>query len=246
MLRVFDDLRDLFQQADIGLSPLYEEVAGTELTGPLAYTTPLMHGVAETVFSSKAMIAFNLVQNSIDEAKGAARISIIAGRYADGPFKAKMRKHVSEELKHSRQFLRLMDLTGLQARVTEADIESLRKVLDFDDELPAFICRVHSIEIRSWTMLRIYIELLEKLGDDQLAGAIPVLREILSDEIGHVLYTGQYVVERLEEDPAFADTLHACMAHTNRETWQDVATMAAYLADNFEEALAPAGSTTSA
>ena len=207
--------------------------------GPgLAYGSAAMFGVTATVLSSRKMIAYNLAQNAIDEAKGAARIQMIADRYADGPLHKKMHRHVGEELKHSRQFKELVPATGYHTRDDPVDEKATEEVLDFDDELRAFICRVHSIEIRSWTVLRMYQHILKQRDFPDLSDvALPVLDDIMQDEINHVLYTGQQIDEWLREGAELQDVFGECLDHTNRETWQDVASMTSWLAKYYKEVL---------
>lgn len=239
MYDVLDDLKQLYRDSGISPGPTYLRSMERALGGgALAYGTPAMTGITDTVLSSPRMVAFNLVQNSIDEAKGAARIQVIADKYADEPLYKKMHRHVGEEMKHSRQFHDLVPATGYEAVQEEPDAKAADEVLDFDDELRAFICRVHSIEIRSWTVLRMYRAALERRQFPQLSdAALPVLADIMQDEINHVLYTGEQIDEWLREDPSLQTTLDECFAHTNRETWQDMATMMAWLAKNFPDVL---------
>lgn len=243
MYQVYDDLKQLFADRDITTSPHYDKLMASMLGPGLAYATPAMYGLTSTVLSSRRMVAYNLVQNSIDEAKGAARIQVIADKYAAGtPLYKKMKRHVGEELKHSRQFKELVDATGYEAIDTPVPPEATEEVLDFDDELKAFICRVHSIEIRSWTVLRIYQQVLrDNLFPALTEAALPVLDDIMQDEMYHVVYTGQQIDEWLNEDDSLETTLVECMQHTNRETWQDIAAMTSWLAQNFPQLLADEG-----
>lgn len=240
MYDVFSDLMNLYQQNKIEPCAKYREIAANALDGRLAYSTPAMFGLTATLFSSDKMVAYNLMQNSIDEAKGAARVCLIADRYAPPELQAKMKRHVADEMKHSKQFLNLVPLTSLT--VTEEPAEEgdkeLAKVLDFEDSLQTFLCRVHSIEIRSWTMLRLYMKVIEAGGRPNLQKAIAVLENIMADEITHVLYTGQQINEWLLDEERVGQALTECFSHTNRETWHDMAFMSNYLADNFSSALA--------
>jgi hypothetical protein len=240
MFEVGSDLQKLYLDNGIETREPYNSLMARALGPGLAYGTPAMYGVTATVLSSKRMIAYNLVQNSIDEAKGAARIQVIADRYAsDTPLYKKMKRHVGEELKHSRQFKDLVAATGYEAETTKAEPGAADEVLDFDDELKAFICRVHSIEIRSWTVLRMYQQILAKNEFPELTErALPVLADIMQDEMFHVMYTGQQIDEWLRDDPELESTLLECMNHTNRETWQDIASMTVWMADNFTRLLA--------
>ncbi|HZN20081.1 MAG TPA: hypothetical protein VFB84_18115 [Micromonosporaceae bacterium] len=240
MLRVYDDLQKLYADHDVHTGQDYNTLMAEALGPGLAYATPAMFGVTATVLSSRRMIAYNLVQNSIDEAKGAARIQVIADRYAaDTPLERKMKRHVGEELKHSRQFKDLVTTTGYGTVDEAVDQDAADEVLDFDDELKAFICRVHSIEIRSWSVLRMYQQVLGENEFPQLTeAALPVLDDIMQDEMFHVRYTGQQIDEWLREDPSLATTLLECMSHTNRETWQDIAAMTSWLAQHFPRLLA--------
>lgn len=235
MFDVLADLHALFREHGVATSPLYDESIGRALRPPaLAYGTPAMYGITATVLSSRRMVAYNLTQNAIDEAKGAARIQVVADRYAEPALHRKMNRHVGEELKHSRQFKRLVEATGYGTMDDYIDAKIAEEVLDFDDSLQAFICRVHSIEIRSWTVLRMYRAILEEGRFPDLSEVgIPVIENIMVDEINHVLYTGGQVSEWLAEDPGLQSTFDECMAHTNRETWQDIASMTSWLADNF-------------
>ncbi|MGP4000265.1 hypothetical protein [Streptomyces sp. 8N706] len=242
MYDVLADLKNLYKEREIELGELYVESMTTALNHQLSYQVPAMYGITRTLFDSPRMIAWNLVQNGIDEAKGAARIQIIAEKYADPELAKKMHRHVGEELKHSRLFLNMVQLTGYQT--VEVDLadgeEQVGMVMDFDDELRAFICRVHSIEIRSWTVLRYYLDALREMSRQDIAEKmIPVIEHIMVDEINHVVYTGEAIDGWLREDPSLKETLDGCFAHTNRETWQDIAGMAKYLADNYSFALDP-------
>lgn len=235
---VLVDLQKLYDSRGFTPEHLYKDSVAKTLTSTLAYGTPAMYGITGTVLSSRKMIAYNLIQNSIDEAKGAARIQIIADKYADPALAKKMHRHVGEELKHSKQFLQLIKATGFQVEEGDLDTEAVEEVLDFEDDLRAFICRVHSIEIRSWTVLRMYQEVLGERRFPEFSNeALPVLDDIMQDEINHVFYTGVQIDEWLREDPSLQPTLDECFAHTNRETWQDMASMTRWLADNFDDAL---------
>src|SRR5258706_501731 len=149
MYDVHRDLHELLESHGVAISPVYRTLSGDALTEQLSYATDAMYGLAATLLSSPRMVAHNLVQNSIDEAKGAARIKVIAERYAPPDLAAKMFRHVRDEMRHSSQFMSLLEITGRRCiadSVANAASAEVRKVLDFDDELRAFICRVHSIE----------------------------------------------------------------------------------------------------
>lgn len=235
-VHVHSDLCKLYVAHGLSVNDTYKSVSGEIMGSALAYATPLMRGIAETIFSSPIMIAYNLIQNSIDEAKGAARIQLIADRYADGPLKKKMERHIAEEFKHSVQFRQLLDIVGVGLYMSDTDAsEEVEKVLQFDDDLKSFICRVHSIEIRSWTMLRMYIDILQESGKPNLQRGVPVITDILQDEITHVLYTGKQLSDWIDEDPRIVSIMRDCFAHTNRETWRDLANMAEYVAGHHEE-----------
>lgn len=233
-MNVLDDLSDLYKSREFSPGEKYQDSMQRALTASLAYGTPSMFGITATVLSSRKMIAYNLMQNSIDEAKGAARIQIIADKYADPELHKKMHRHVGEEMKHSKQFMELIEATGYHSESTEPETEEVERVLDFDDDLKSFICRVHSIEIRSWTVLRMYQQILGEHQFPEISEiALPVLDDIMQDEINHVFYTGVQIDEWLREDPSLQATLDECLAHTNRETWQDMASMMTWLAQNF-------------
>jgi len=234
MFNVLADLIDLYEMKGVHLCEAYSDIASEALDVSLPYSTPAMYGMVATLFSSEKMIAYNLIQNSIDEAKGAARIKIIAERYAPPALEVKMNKHVAEEMKHSHQFLNLLPLTGYtyEREDKQDNKKELNNILDFDDDLQKFICRVHSIEIRSWTVLRIYMKVIEELKISRMEKAIAVLQDIMNEEITHVLYTGEQIIKWLNEDDKIATVLKDCFAHTSRETWHDLANMSNYLADN--------------
>lgn len=225
------DLQELLRAKGVEPTSHYLAVADRALGEALSYNTPAMYGMAAALFESERMIAHNLIQNSIDEAKGAARVEIIARRYAPPELKKKMLKHVGDELRHSRQFLSLLKLTSYRSETAD-ERNAVAAVFEFDDELKAFLCRVHSIEIRSWTMLRHYIAILQGSANPRLREAIPVLEAILSDEINHVAYTAEQLIAWLGEENALRGTLAQCFEHTNRETWRDLANMANYLAEH--------------
>lgn len=247
MYDVLTDLGKLYSSYGIETGDRYEVSMTRAMNSKLAYGSPAMYGVTATVLSSRRMIAYNLAQNAVDEAKGAARIQIIADNYADGDLHKKMHRHVGEELKHSKLFKELVLATGYETRDDPIEPDATDEVLDFDDELKAFICRVHSIEIRSWTVLRMYRHVLGQRAFPELSdAALPVLDDIMQDEINHVVYTGQQIDEWLRDDPDLQAILDECLEHTNRETWQDIAAMTTWLAKNYDVVLSDEDADTSA
>lgn len=239
MFNVFSDLMDLYKKKGIPVNKSYEEIASQALGPSLAYATPTMHGLVSTLFSNDELIAHNLIQNSIDEAKGAARISLITERYSPPELRKGFMRQVEDEWRHSEQFLGLLPLVGYEfERVKdEASKRELENVLDFDDDLYAFGCRAHSIEIRSWIVLRLYKQVIAELGLSHMRPALPILDQIMEDEIYHVTYLGRIVMDWMERYPALAKTLQNCLAFTNRETWHDIANMANFLADHSGDVL---------
>jgi hypothetical protein len=233
-IQVHDDLMHLFESKGLIPCDRYKKVVADHLHHFLPYGSDVMHGVILTLFQSDKMVAFNLIQNSIDEAKGATRIGIIADRYAHEPLKSKMMTHVSEEMKHSQQFLGLLPMTSCHYVQNEADgqTEEIKGILDFDDDLVGFLCRVHSIEIRSWTVLRYYKQVIRELHKEHLFPALAVLDDIMSDEIGHVLYTGEQINTWMSTNEQLEGMLDACFAHTSKETWVDLSNMTTYLSSN--------------
>lgn len=232
---VAGDLLRLMRQRGVTLTSAYERVIGTVATEGFSYCTPAMFGITETLFSNKLMIAHNMLQNAVDEAKGAARVNVIAQKYADPVLHNKMKRHVSDELRHSRMFAESIALTGFRIEKEDEAVisQAVDDVLVFDDDLITFLCRVHSIEVRSWTMLRLYVELLRSKEESSLKSIASVLQRILADETYHVQYTCGQINEWLDDGLAAEDTLLNCFRHTNRETWHDMANMADYLADNY-------------
>jgi hypothetical protein len=193
----------LYSTRGIQISPGYAQACDRFLGPGLAYATPMMRGVTATLLSNPTLLAFNLVQNAIDEAKGAARVKLIADRHATGDLASKMRRHVADEFKHSVQFRKLLAVVEVANCDRDPDEvgREVASVLEFDDDLQVFICRIHSIEIRSWTVLRNYIDILSSHENERLHRALQVLEDIMADEINHVLYTGQQVSEWIEADP---------------------------------------------
>jgi len=240
---IFHDLQGLLLAHGVIPGQIYLETLGHYFSDVVAYNSPAMRGLVETLLSSPTMVAFNLLQNAVDEAKGGARVQIMAERYAKDDLRTKMLTHAQDEFRHSTQFLGLIKFTGIQTESAQNEEEKAecfvetQQVFDFDDTLTTFIARVHSIEIRSWTILRLYIDILEGYDDSKLKLMIPVLRQIMADETRHVAYTGKQVSDWLEQDPAYQHEAIGCLAHTNNETWEDFARMSRYLADNHSEAL---------
>lgn len=234
MFNVFFDLMGLYKDKGIPVNRSYEEIASQALGPSLAYATQTMHGLVSTIFSSDEMIAHNLIQNSIDEAKGAARISLITERYSPPELRKGFMRQVEDEWRHSEQFLGLLPLVGYEyERVTdEASKKELTNVLDFDDDFRIFGCRAHSIEIRSWIVLRLYKQVIKELGLSHMLPALPVLNQIMEDEIHHVTYLGRIVMDWIEQERGVSESLKTCFAFTNRETWHDIARMANFLADH--------------
>lgn len=240
MINVKEDLMELYAERTMTVTPLYQEIMSQQLAEGLAYTEPVMVGLIETLFRSKTMMAYNLLQNAIDEAKGAARVHLIAERYANPQLKKEMFRHAGDEFRHSRQFAGLIQCTGFDYEESAANDDTndpVDDILDFDDELQPFVCRVHSIEVRSWVMLRHYLRILNQYDDPDIRAMISTIDQIRTDEIRHVLYTGAWVNRWLQEDPSLGTTLKECVAHTNRETWHDVAAMSNYMADAMADIL---------
>src|SRR5436309_1933739 len=103
-INVLEDLQDLYRKHGLRPGAAYTGAMEQALAPGLSYGTPAFYGITATILSSKRMIAYNLVQNSIDEAKGGSRIQLVADRYAPPDLHRKMKRHVGEELKHSKQF----------------------------------------------------------------------------------------------------------------------------------------------
>jgi hypothetical protein len=228
---------DLIQMLRSKNTTLTKEYLGTlhilEAEG-FPYCSDAMIGMTKTLFSHNLMIAHNMIQNAVDEAKGAARVKVIADKYAESPLLEKMYRHAGDELRHSKMFADAVRLTGYEIEHDDhVGNETADEVLDFDDDLKTFVCRVHSIEVRSWTILRIYIDLLSQSSDEGLKSICPILEEIMDDEIYHVQYTAQQINEWLENDSNLKDTLLSCFQSTNLETWRDLSNICDYMSDNF-------------
>jgi rubrerythrin len=237
VIKLAEDLFSLYERNEITICEKYRGIVLDNLIADLSYTSPIMEGIVRTVFNSKKMMAFNLIQNAIDEAKGAARVRIIAERYADKELREKMLKHVNDEMNHSSMFAELVQYTGYEVETEDFSehAEEINSVFDFDDDLKQFICRVHSIEVRSWTMLRHYLNVLNELQDEKLLKMKPAIEKIMRDEINHVCYTGQTVSNWLEEDESLCQIFVECINHTNKETWQDLTNMSQFMYDNIAE-----------
>jgi hypothetical protein len=78
-------------------------------------------------------------------------------------------------------------------------------------------------------------EVLERRFPEISDAALPVLDNIMQDEINHVFYTGEQIDEWLREDPRLRSTLDECLDHTNRETSQDLASMTSWIATNYSD-----------
>jgi len=239
MIELAKDLFFLYKTNGIEVCKKYKEIILNNLIKNLSYTSPIMEGLVKTLLNNKKMMAFNLIQNSIDEAKGAARIKIIAEKYADKSLKEEMIKHVNDEMRHSALFASLIPYTGFEIEkdINDNNYKEVDLVFDFDDNLKEFICRVHSIEVRSWTMLRHYLRNLNNLKDKNIIKIRPTIEIIMKDEINHVCYTGKAVSEWLKEDEALYQTFVKCINHTNKETWQDVINMSQFMRYNINETM---------
>jgi hypothetical protein len=214
----------------------YQDCIEKYLTSDLSFTSELMSGLAKTIFQSKKMMAYYLLHNSIDEAKGAARLRMIAGRYADEELKQKMMRHYYDEMNHSKLFASLIPLTGFEAEPYHEGIsEEVDKILDFDDNLKTFIFRVHSIEVRSWRLLLLHLQIIDQSHEAYMEEMRPTIQKILEDEMRHVSYTASYVSQWLHEDPTLSNTFIECITHTNKETWEDLSSMASFMRDNVQE-----------
>jgi rubrerythrin len=235
MINIEKDLMKLYENNNILVSNIYKDCVFDNLVRDLAYTSPIMEGMVSTLFKSKKMMAFNLLQNAIDEAKGAARVRIIAERYANDELRVKMIRHVNDEMNHSKMFADMIPLTGFDIEHDDSEANDIDNVFNFDDDLKQFLCRVHSIEVRSWVMLRHYLTTLDKLTDPELLKMKPIIESIMQDEIRHVCYTGETVSNWLDNDNDLKDTFIDCINHTNKETWQDLSNMSNYMCENAQQ-----------
>ncbi len=82
---IWSDLTQVYISNSFQISEKYRSTVQPHLKNTLSYNSQAMHGMTATLFTSPRLIAHNLVQNSIDEAKGAARVELIAQRYAPSP-----------------------------------------------------------------------------------------------------------------------------------------------------------------
>lgn len=234
-----NELNEILNSNGVKPSKEYQACIGGYLTPDLSFTSALMDGLARTIFQSKTMMAYYLLHNSIDEAKGAARLRIIAERYADKELKQKMMRHYNDEMNHSAMFASLVPLTGFEVEKDESIIEDeANKILDFDDDLKTFIFRVHSIEVRSWRLLKLHISIIDDSNESYMKEMRPTILRILDDEIRHVAYTASYVSQWLEEDPTLSSVFTECIMHTNKETWEDLSNMAVFMRDKVSDLIA--------
>ncbi|PSV20611.1 GTPase [Photobacterium leiognathi subsp. mandapamensis] len=233
MNNIQNELYAMLESFNVNPSDEYKECIEKYLTADLSFTSELMEGLAKTIFRSKKMMAYYLLHNSIDEAKGAARLRLMANRYADEELKQKMLRHYNDEMNHSTMFASLIPLTGYEAEVDDTGVEGeLTKILDFDDNIKTFIFRVHSIEVRSWRLLLLHLKIIEGSNEQYMKDMQPTIQNILEDEMRHVSYTAQYVSQWLHQDPYLSQSFINCITHTNRETWEDLSAMSNFMRDN--------------
>lgn len=65
----------------------------------------------------------------------------------------------------------------------------------------------------------------------------PTIQKILEDEMQHVCYTGQYVSRWLHAEPHLSKVFVECITHTNKETWEDLSSMALFMRDHIQDFL---------
>ena len=82
MNNIQNSLYGLFDDRGVSLSKEYKDCIEQYLVSDLSFTSEMMNGLARTIFQNKKMMAYYLLHNAIDEAKGAARLRMIAERYA--------------------------------------------------------------------------------------------------------------------------------------------------------------------
>ena len=228
-------LLDLLQSDAVVVDRDYALVIDHIRKEGFSYATPAVLGMVSTLFSDNMMVAHNLLQNAADEAKAAARINIIAERYAEPPLRQQMQSHAADSLQHGELFAEAVKYTGFSTEAcTEEDkLQIVEEVFDFDDELTLFVCQVHVVEIRSWIMLNFYAATLEARDDQHLAKIIPLLKTISACKATHILYTARQINLWMQTNKQLRYTLAHCFRYTNSETWHDLAEMSSYLADNF-------------
>ena len=238
MNNIQNSLYGLFDTQGVSLSKEYKDCIEKYLVSDLSFTSEMMNGLARTIFQNKKMMAYYLLHNAIDEAKGAARLRMIAERYADDELRPLMLRHYNDEMNHSTLFASLIPLTGYETETHEHEVQyELDKVMNFDDELKTFLFRVHSIEIRSWRLLLLHLAIIDESDDDYMKQMRPTIQKILEDEMQHVCYTGKYVSRWLHAEPHLSKVFVECITHTNKETWEDLSSMALFMRDHIQDFL---------
>ncbi|ALF09886.1 ferritin-like domain-containing protein [Parageobacillus thermoglucosidasius] len=181
-----------------------------------------------------------LHQNTTDEASGSLRVDLMGERSGDPRIQQLMHRHALDVERHSRLFGGLLQDLGGELEIAESE-EMLKKwddIKDYHEDLIVFTARVHTIEMRSWRCLKLYIDYLSNtdfVKEGWPEKTLDVLNVILNDEIRHVGYTGMLLHEwaangKQEEVEA---ALEEAFRQTNRETWTDMSRMMDYLAKHY-------------
>lgn len=238
MFNLKPDLQTLYASHNIDICPEYLSVLDQHLLSNLSYISPLMHGLIKTICQSPLMIAYHFMHNAVDKATGAARIDIIAQKYASGNLREQMLAHSQQESTHSQIFAQLIPATGydFEKKLTEDILDEVAEIYDYDDNLIDFIFRLHATEIRSWILLRHFLLILSDSAESPEKQRFQQdISLILRDEITHICYTAQATSQYIAKDPNRAIQFHKCLEYINKESWQDISHMSLYMAEHHND-----------
>lgn len=214
----------------------YAQAMSDLLQGPfLSFVTPQFRDLVEMLMADVSVWKYYMLhQNTTDEAAGAMRVLHMA-QSAEPRIRELMERHASDEERHSRLFgSLLLELGGDLDKSPEEEVAHKWQAIEqYQEDLAVFIARVHSIEVRSWACLTLYIDLL-KMRDmsEWPPKTIAVLEAILQDERRHVAYTGVLLHDWAEQGRAdeIRIAVREATHQTNAETWRDMSRMMDYIA----------------
>ncbi|PSR24455.1 MAG: hypothetical protein C7B47_14775 [Sulfobacillus thermosulfidooxidans] len=214
---------------------IYAQTMGELLTGPfISFVTSQFRDLVEMLMADVSVWKYYMLhQNTTDEAAGAMRVVHMA-QSAEPRVRELMERHASDEERHSRLFgSLLLELGGDLEEAPEAEVQhKWQAIEEYQEDLIVFIARVHSIEVRSWACLTLYIDLLRMRDMSEWPPkTLSVLEAILQDERRHVAYTGMLLHDWAEQGrsdevrSALVEAIH----QTNAETWRDMSRMMEYI-----------------
>ncbi|MFN7096457.1 MAG: ferritin-like domain-containing protein [Gammaproteobacteria bacterium] len=234
-INIMQTINTIFDNYQINVSDNYRNVLQKITDIGLISNTQIMFDLNSLLFHNKKVLAKKLLKHSIYETIGGDLINNFSSQFAYDGLKQDLLRQAKDELKHGRMLEHLIQFTDESVEQFRLEIQKLMEsdeLPDFHGDIKLFLCFVHVAEIRTLIMLEQYVVIIEKMQDSRLLEMLPFFLRIKKDEIQHAAYTGAYINQWLENDSKIADQLLNCFLFTNKESMQEIASIAYDLSCN--------------